>query len=75
MLVISAYPASTQRYIVDAASPSSGLVAAICSGDSPRRSPSRIASSLAAADGSVSSMPRRASESSASAARCAMRAS
>lgn len=53
MLAISAYPASAQRHIVDAASPGSGLVAAICPGDSPRRRLSRTAAISAAADGSV----------------------
>ena len=75
MLVIPSCPASTRRHIVDAASPSSGLAAAICPGDSPRRGPSRIAAISAAAVASVSSMPRRAPESSASAARRAVRAS
>ena len=51
------------------------LQAAICSGDSPRRRQSLMASSLAAAAGSSASMPRLDETSTESAHSCAARAS
>lgn len=71
---MSAQPATARRQVMLVESPWSGRVAAICSGESPRASPSRIASSFAATESSVSSMPRLDSDSSASAAAWAMRA-
>ena len=60
--------------MVDFDTPSDGLVAAICSGDSPRARSERIASSFIAMLDSVSSTPLRASRSSSSASACALAA-
>lgn len=60
--------------MVEALKASSGCMWAICSGERPRSRPSRIASSFARADSSVSSMPALEELSRASDACCARRA-